>query len=132
MDMIDTNYLPTPIGPTVPQLRGPWAIATANQPVLPPKVKAVLSLSSAAISAFHGVRRNGGSIFWGVWWFVLGGIFPVITPIVGAAQGFGQCKYNCRAPATVMNGLGRARAVGSRCRGRRVDCVRFDRKRGRR
>lgn len=109
MDMIDTNYLPVSLGPTVPQLAGPWAIATGNQPVLPPMVKTVLSLSSAGVSAFHGVRRNGGSIFWGVWWFVMGAVFPVITPVVGFAQGFGQCKSNCRAPTTVMNGLGRAR-----------------------
>lgn len=114
MDMIDTSYLPTPLAPTVPQLRGPWAIARGDQPVLPPKVKTVLTLSSAAVSAFHGTRRNGGSIFWGVWWFILGAVFPVVTPIVGAAQGFGQCKNNCRAPVTVMNGLGRARRARRR------------------
>lgn len=110
MDMIDTNYLPVSLAPTVPQLRGPWAIARGQEPIIPPMARTILTLSSAAVSAFHGVRRNGGSIFWGVWWFALGAIFPVITPIVGVAQGYGQCKFNCRAPSTVMNGLGRARA----------------------
>ena len=51
----------------------------------------VASLVSGAASAFHGYRRNQ-SIGWGAWWFVMGTIFPVITPAIGAAQGFGKRK----------------------------------------
>lgn len=39
---------------------------------------------------------------WGVGWGVLGFFFPVLTPAIGAAQGFGKCKYKC-------GGVGRAR-----------------------
>lgn len=103
MQMIDKSYLPTQLAPTVPQLRGPWEIAR-GQELIPSSWRTPIKFGSAAASAFHGVRRNGGSIFWGVWWFIMGAVFPTITPIVGAAQGFGRCKYNCRAPSTVMNG----------------------------
>jgi hypothetical protein len=118
MDMIDTSYQPVAIAHTVPQLRGfglrglngPWEIARGQELIPPGMPRTILQFSSAAASAFHGARRNGGSIFWGVWWFIFGAVFPTVTPIVGLAQGFGQCKYNCRAPATVMNGFGRARS----------------------
>jgi uncharacterized protein YqgC (DUF456 family) len=56
----------------------------------------VLSLASAGVSAYHGSKRHGGSIGWGVAWGLLGGLFPILTPAIGAAQGFGTCKYDCR------------------------------------
>lgn len=110
MNMITPNYLPMPIGPTVPQLEGPWDVARGREPVLPKPAPQIITLTSAVLSGYHGAKRNGGSIFWGVVWFALGAIFPVITPVIGAAQGFGSCKYNCRiGPATVMNGARRYR-----------------------
>jgi hypothetical protein len=51
----------------------------------------VLSAVSAGVSGYHGYRRNN-SAGWGVAWFILGGIFPVITPTVAFAQGFGKRK----------------------------------------
>lgn len=50
-----------------------------------------LSLVSAAASAFHGYRRNQ-SIGWAVWWFFMGSIFPVFTPVIAIAQGYGKRK----------------------------------------
>ena len=55
------------------------------------KVWGVLSTLSAAASGFHGYRRNN-SLGWGVGWFILGGICPVLTPTVAVAQGFGKPK----------------------------------------
>lgn len=49
----------------------------------------VLGTASMAASAFHGYRRNQ-SIGWALAWGVLGGVFPVLTPAVALAQGFGQ------------------------------------------
>jgi hypothetical protein len=49
----------------------------------------VLSAVSAGVSGFHGYRRNN-SAGWGIAWFILGGLFPVITPTVAFAQGFGK------------------------------------------
>lgn len=51
----------------------------------------ILSTASAAASGYHGYRRNE-SIGWGIGWFLLGGIFPVITPVIALAQGFGKKK----------------------------------------
>lgn len=56
----------------------------------------VLQVASIAASAYHGSKRNGGSFGWAVGWGILGGLFPVITPAVAVAQGFGDCKNNCR------------------------------------
>lgn len=44
-----------------------------------------------ATSAFHGYRRNR-SVGWSIWWGLMGGIFPVITPTIALAQGFGKAK----------------------------------------
>lgn len=55
------------------------------------KVGGVLTVLSAAASGFHGYRRNH-SILWGLAWFVLGGIFPIVTPVIAVAQGFGKRK----------------------------------------
>lgn len=50
-----------------------------------------LSLASAGASAYHGYKRND-SVGWAVAWGLLGGIFPVITPAIALAQGFGKRK----------------------------------------
>lgn len=52
----------------------------------------MLSLVSALASGYHGVRRNDGSIGWGIAWFALGGLFPLVTPVFALAQGFGKEK----------------------------------------
>jgi hypothetical protein len=48
----------------------------------------VLATVSAAACGYHGYKRNN-SIGWAVVWFLFGGWFPVITPVVAVAQGFG-------------------------------------------
>lgn len=50
----------------------------------------VLAMGSAAASTYHGYKRNRGSVGWAVAWGLLGGIFPIITPAVAVAQGFGK------------------------------------------
>lgn len=56
------------------------------------KIWGVISLLSAAASGYHGVKRNHGSVGWGLTWFALGGLFPIVTPVIAAAQGFGKAK----------------------------------------
>ena len=46
---------------------------------------------SAAASAYHGYRRND-SVGWAAVWGLMGGLFPLMTPAVGAAQGWGKRK----------------------------------------
>jgi len=55
----------------------------------------IASLVSMGASAYHGSKRHGGSVVWGIWWGLVGGVFPVLTPAIGAAQGFAKCKYDC-------------------------------------
>lgn len=52
---------------------------------------AVLSTASMAAGAYHGYRRNQ-SIGWALWWAFMGGLFPVFTPAIAVAQGFGDPK----------------------------------------
>lgn len=51
----------------------------------------ILDTASAALSGYHGYRRNN-SLGWGIAWFALGGLFPIITPTIAFAQGFGKRK----------------------------------------
>jgi hypothetical protein len=53
-----------------------------------------LSIVSSGLSAYHGYRRNRGSVGWAVGWALLGGIFPIITPAIAFAQGFGKPKVS--------------------------------------
>jgi len=65
----------------------------------PPAAKSfdtgLIRKASALAAGFHGVRRNNGSIFWGVIWAAAAFITPfhgVLVPLFGAAQGFGQAR----------------------------------------
>jgi hypothetical protein len=49
------------------------------------------SLVSSVLGAYHGYKRNK-SVGWAIWWAVMGGIAPVITPTIAVAQGFGKPK----------------------------------------
>jgi hypothetical protein len=51
----------------------------------------ILIVSSGA-SAFHGYRRGRGSVGGAIGWGLLGALFPIITPAVALAQGFGKPK----------------------------------------
>lgn len=60
----------------------------------PPTVAgAAWSLAATASGigcAYHGVKRNNGSVGWGVAWFFLGSMFFPIAPAIALAQGFGK------------------------------------------
>lgn len=108
---INTSYSPVPAGPTAEQLEGPYAVATGADLPLPTWGRIALGIVGGLASAFHGARRNGGSIFWGLTWFGFGAVFPVVTPVIAAAQGFGKCRNNCPTSPTVsLTGSRRRRA----------------------
>lgn len=44
---------------------------------------------SMAAGAYHGYKRNQ-SVGWALWWALMGSTFPVLTPAIALAQGFGQ------------------------------------------
>lgn len=62
-------------------------------------VWSVLATASFAASVYHGYKRND-SVGWAIVWGFFGALFPVITPVIAFAQGFGQPK---------KSGFGRAR-----------------------
>lgn len=70
-----------------PEFRG-LANLTLNDPSVRMAMTAVSIVSSAA-SAYHGYKRND-SVGWAVAWGLLGAAFPVITPVVAVAQGYGK------------------------------------------
>lgn len=51
----------------------------------------LLSTASMAASAWHGYRRHR-RVGWSLWWGFMGAVFPIITPAIGAAQGWGKRK----------------------------------------
>jgi hypothetical protein len=51
----------------------------------------VAATVSFGASVYHGYKRND-SLGWGIWWGLMGAVFPVITPVVAVAQGFGKRK----------------------------------------
>lgn len=71
------------------------AAAPAAAPrVFSPAEKAVwgtLATASFVASLYHGYRRNN-SLGWGLWWGLMGSVFPIVTPTVAVAQGFAKRK----------------------------------------
>jgi len=78
----------TPMAPAPSQLAiGTSAMSTGAM------VWSVLSTISVGLSAYHGYKRNQNGkhpIAYAALWGVLGGIFPVVTPAVAFAEGFGK------------------------------------------
>lgn len=52
-------------------------------------VYGVVATVSMGASAYHGYKRND-SIGWALWWGLMGSMFPIITPVIAVAQGFGE------------------------------------------
>lgn len=69
------GYIRRPLGAVDPALSAAWTVA---------------SIAGGALGAYHGYKRNRGSIGWAIGWALLGSIFPVITLPVSLAQGFGK------------------------------------------
>jgi hypothetical protein len=68
----------------------------------------VLSTASFAASVYHGYKRND-SVGWAIWWGFMGALFPVITPTIAFAQGFGQPKRSGLGRSYRRRGAGRRR-----------------------
>jgi hypothetical protein len=75
----------------VPAIVSPWAPQRAQLGAVygVSPFWAYLAAVSSALSAYHGYKRNL-SVPWAVGWGLAGALFPVITPAVALAQGFGR------------------------------------------
>lgn len=49
----------------------------------------VIATASMAVSAYHGYKRNN-SVGWALVWGAFGAVFPVITPVIAVAEGYGK------------------------------------------
>ena len=58
----------------------------------PSPVVYAVSAAGMGLGAYHGYKRNNGSVGWAVVWALLGGAFPIITTAVAIAEGFGKPK----------------------------------------
>jgi hypothetical protein len=74
---------------TTPTYQSPYTDANGSLNGLGIAV-AGLSLISAFASAFHGVKRNKGSVGYGLLWGAEGALFPVVTPAIAIAQGYAK------------------------------------------
>lgn len=74
-----------------------WYAANVPKPIR--VFYAVARVVSPVACIYHGYKRND-SIGWALGWGLLGFFFPVVTPTVAVAQGFGK---------TARSGLGRSR-----------------------
>lgn len=48
------------------------------------------SIAGATTGAYHGYRRNNGSVGWAIGWFIFGGILPFLSVPISLAEGFGK------------------------------------------
>lgn len=81
---------PAPAAAPPPAAAAPASEASSWPSGLVATVYGLLSLAGTAAGAYHGARRNHGSVWSAVVWGFLGGAAPLITVPVAAAQGFGQ------------------------------------------
>lgn len=51
----------------------------------------LLGTASFVASVYHGYKRNE-SVGWAIWWGAMGALFPIVTPTIAIAQGFGKPK----------------------------------------
>lgn len=68
-----------------------WLNASSTWGRALPTIKGVATIAAAGAATFHGYRRNN-SIGWALWWGLMGTIFPVVTTVIGLAQGWGKRK----------------------------------------
>jgi hypothetical protein len=56
----------------------------------PTPLMSLVIAGSIAASAIHGYRRNDGSIGYALIWAAFATVFPIITPAIAIAEGFGE------------------------------------------
>lgn len=68
---------------------------SADQPASMMPSGSTIRRVAALASVYHGMKRNNGSIMWGLLWGLAAFISPangLIVPVIGVVQGFGQAK----------------------------------------
>lgn len=79
----------TPGSPMFPSTRRDATVgATLTETV--EDIMPALSVAGAALGAYHGYKRNGGSIGWALGWSIFGGALPIFAIPLALAQGVGK------------------------------------------
>ena len=77
-------------GDGVASLSGPGDVVVVEQGSgVGATVYGLLATASMAVSVYHGYKRND-DLGYGLWWGLMGALFPVITPVIAVAQGFAE------------------------------------------
>lgn len=84
--VFNANTAPTQIVDEANGTSAAWVTKLWGSPLY-----SLLRTASFAVSTFHGYKRNG-SVGWAIWWGLMGALFPIITPTIALAQGFGKAK----------------------------------------
>ena len=99
--------LGTPLSPVLVSITNNAPVAPSGAPTAPSGVPSIytnpdgstnasavvwtgVSVASAFASAYHGVKRNKGSAGYGLWWGLMGGLFPIVVPAIALAQGYAK------------------------------------------
>lgn len=73
-----------------PEQLGETTTTTTNTDGTVSTIVSLGRLAGAVTGAYHGYKRNNGSVGWAIGWFLLGGAFWPVTIPVSLAQGFGK------------------------------------------
>lgn len=55
----------------------------------------IVPKAAMVMAAYHGLRRNNGSLVWGAIWGLAGHLLPLLVPALAVAQGYAR-KKECR------------------------------------
>jgi hypothetical protein len=86
--MVPRSALMVPVHRTAFGQVAAAAPAASALPVIPTWAYA-LSAVSMAVSAYHGYKRDK-SVGWAVVWGILGGMAPVLVPVIALAEGYAK------------------------------------------
>lgn len=77
----------------------------------------LVSTASMLLCVWHGYKRND-SVGWALVWGFFGALFPIVTPVIALAQGFGERRRQKnparRARRSRLNRARRARRARRR------------------
>lgn len=79
--------VPRPPWPERPGVHGYGAVSEAG---VWRNAYGLASLAGAVGGAYHGYKRNRGSIGWAVGWSIFGSFLPFLSLPISVAQGFGK------------------------------------------
>jgi len=97
---------------TLPQVNPDGSVTVPTTTIPAPAVDTAVSvvgwtffalwMTSGAVSAYHGYKRNHDSVGWGLGWGLMGLMFPILAPVTAIAEGYalpleeGPQKYGKR------------------------------------